>query len=154
MCEPADQPKAEQDDLFEDASYSMTGRHWENVVVFRGPVSHPTKNKIVIDRGLLGIQQKGDLEEFRIVCHPRGTTNFNDITESIIIPIECVGSGTRRFIRSRTDLKKAEVIFFLNSYIDTRYDGLERITVWMDRGDWGEFCDRFTHCHTRQLSSA
>ena len=74
------------------------------------------KSKIVIDRGVLGIQQKGDLEEFRIVCHPRGTTNFNDITESIIIPIECVGSGTRRFVRSRTDLKKAEVTFFLNSY--------------------------------------
>ena len=154
MCEPADQLKAEQGNLFEGISYSTTGRQWENVVVFRGPVSQPMKNKIVIDRGVLGIQQKEDLEEFCIVCHPRGTTNFNDITDSIIIPIECVGSGTCCFIRSSTDLKKAEVTFFLNSYIDTRYDGLEGITVWMDCDDWHEFCDHFTHCHTRQLSSA
>jgi hypothetical protein len=111
------------------------------VVVFRGPVGGGRKT-VCVDRGVMLIEKRVSDEAFvRLVFYPKNWTSFDDLSEAIVVPFNCIDNGKGRMIRSATTgLQKGEVIVDLKAYVDTRVEGLERFTIWMHKDAWAPFC--------------
>jgi hypothetical protein len=114
------------------------------VVVFRGPAGGGRKT-MCVDRGILLMQKRFQEDAdvvMRLVFYPKDHKDFADLSDAIVVPFACIGSGTHRKIKSPSSgVRKGEVVLDLQSFVDTRIDGLERFTIWMHEDAHGPFCE-------------
>jgi hypothetical protein len=110
-----------------------------NVVGIRRPADGAdTKQLMFLDRGRVEFQKFGASDnKFRIVCFERGT---GDIL--LIIPVDYIRHGAGKFIKSKDNkLKKTKVFLDLNAKLSTNIDGLEQITLKLDRDEANRLAD-------------